>query len=291
MILNQRNKRDLSNVHKPFFEYDELNNITKYKCRVCIDRVHIKAYLTTEEIEELLAMFKYRTVNVAEGVIRYIINLVDTFGVYITLEPYNRLNASMQLHPMFTTNKSGDNSSAILKIINSSEWFIRRLDIAFDFTTPFTSSATLKRHGNQLQKNYPTGRNIGSTKNSHAKINVCHYDRSKKTKTLQTDFINRFEARIQFEMKERVTFATLDHMEVARRLQKELFIPHLYFSSLNRNEKRLVKMAGKENKEDYFKKSLTKKQYETLRKKFKQSRVCLEDSYLDARNYIYDFLL
>lgn len=285
-----RNKRYISNNHKLFFSYDDENNIIEWKYRICIDTVNLKAYLKQKELAEILESFNYRTEHITDEIKRYHINLIVPFGVYIILEPHNKLNATIQLKSKFTNNRIG-NSSIVLDILNRHQWFIRRIDYAIDYVTPYRLSMAFKRNGNQRKKNYETGENIGSSANPKAKVLVSHYDRYENNSKLETEFINRFEVKIMFQIKERVTFINLDHSVIARRLKEELFIPHIFFNNLSKKEKYLLKQAKKEDNENYLKETLTQPEYSKLRSNFKMYRDEIEDYYLNNSHLVYDFLL
>lgn len=282
-------KSNINFNHRSFFTYDDSNKVESFNHKICIDKAELKAYLKESDIDDLLNSFAHERVTLAENIYLYKINLSKEFGVFIELKPYNKLNAKIYLHSKFTTSRN--NSPIILDILNRYKWFIRRLDIAIDYNVPYKFSALLKRHGNQLQSNYETGISVGNSGNPHAKALESHYDRLQKYKDLETDFINRFEVKLQFEMKERVIFANLNHSAIAIQLKKELFIPHVHYSNLSVDERKLIKIASRKGNHDYLKQALTTKQYQQLRERFKASRDEIEDYYLNNSHVIYDFLL
>ena len=285
-----KNKRYISNNHKLFFFYDDENNIIEWKYRICIDTVNLKAYLKQKELEEFLESFNYRTEHITDEIKRYHINLIVPFGVYIVLEPHNKLNATIQLKSKFTNNRIG-NSIIILDILNRHQWFIRRIDYAIDYVTPYRLSMAFRRNGNQRKKNYETGENIGSSANPKAKALISHYDRHENNSTLKTEYINRFEVKVMFQIKERVTFVNLDHSVIARRLKEELFIPHIFFNNLSKKEK--DNNLKRQDMIDYhhLKETLTQSEYSKLRSNFKMYRDEIENYYLNNSHLVYDFLL
>lgn len=295
----------IPNKHKAYFEVDDNNIITSYKRQICIDRAELKARLSIDEINDLLTEFKpYKKEEVQSNgftIIWYVIDLKEHFGVYIKLQPYNKgINAVIHLHSKFTNNLNG-NSSIILNVLNNPKWFITRLDIATDYTTPFNNSAFLRRNGNQKQENYDTSSWAGSTANPNKTAVNSHYDRKAKDRFIESNFTNRFEVKMYFKEKDNMTFAKLNHKLIIQRLQKEMFIPCLTYSHFynkkvktNRGQKEyidLIKHAKKVKNENYLKLHLSDNTYQTFRNHFKSCRDDIEQLYMDKSHLIYDFLL
>lgn len=293
------------NRHKSYFEVDENNLITSYKRITRIDKAILKARLTAEELEEITHSFSYRVEKQTQGndFVRtnFIVDLTEQFGVYIKLQPYsNSVNAEIQLHSKFTNNLEG-NSSIILDILNNPKWFIIRLDIATDYTTPYNTSAYLRRHGNQTQTNFDTSSWSGSMGNPNKKACDSHYDRLAEDETLETNFINRFEVKLFFKEADNMTLGDLNHNLIVQRLQKELFIPCLTYSyfhekkvKTNRGNKAyidLIRQVKEADSENSIKLLLTKSQWTTFRKHFKTCRDDIEQAYLETSHVMYDFLL
>lgn len=99
-----------------------------------------------------------------------------------------------------------------------------------------------------------------------------------------------------------MTFANLNHSEIAKRLRAELFIPCLTYSNFhnkkvktNRGEKdyvALIKLSKEVDNENYVKLLLDSQgRYQTFRNNFKAWRDEIEDWYLENSHIIYDFLL
>ncbi|MEX3745965.1 hypothetical protein [Lysinibacillus xylanilyticus] len=295
----------IPNRHKPYFEVDADNKITSYKRSVGIDKVILKARLITEEIEDVTSMFSYHIEHESQSngftKISYIMDLREQFGVYIKLQPFiTGVNAELQLHSKFTTNLIG-NSSIILDILNNLKWFIVRLDVATDYTTPFSTSAYLRRNGNQSQTNFETSSWSGSMGNRNKTACDSHYDRKAEDESLEGNFTNRFEVKLFFKEADNMTFANLNHALIVQRLQKEMFIPCLTYSyfhdkqvKTNRGDKiyiDLIRQAKEADNENSIKLLLTKSQWTTFRKHFKFCRDDIEQAYLDCSHIMYDFLL
>lgn len=304
-------EKDISSVpnkHKPYFEVDENNKITSYKREIRIDTAFLKARLTSDEYDNLLdhlegslTPYPMNEVKASGYVVHSLVfDLTEVFGVYIKLMPYEQINAEIQLHAKFTNNLQG-NSSYILDILNTPKWFITRMDIATDYTTPFNTSAYLRRNGNQKQVNFDTSSWAGSTSNPHKKAVDSHYDRAKKDESNDSSFTNRFEVKLFFKESDNMTFANLNHALIVERLSKEMFIPCLTYSNFrdkqvntNRGEKDfidLIKRSKEADKENYIKLHLSDSQWKTFRNHFKACRDDIEKLYIDKRNEIYDFLL
>jgi len=300
--------KDISSVpnkHKPYFEVDANNTITSYKRQICIDRVELKAMLSSDEIEDLLAGFNYHVEQKVQPngftIIRNIIDLREYYGVYIKIQPYNKgVNAEIQLHSKFTNNLQG-NSSVIIDILKNPKWFITRLDIATDYTTPFNNSAYLRRNGNQKQKNFSTSSWSGSTANPNKTAVNSHYDRKVEDKSLDSNSTNRFEVKMYFKERDNMTFANLNHALIIERLKAELFIPCLKYSNFhekkvktNKGQKDfidLIKLSKGADNENYVRLLLTNSQWQTYRSHFKACRDEIENLYVGEKNMIYDFLL
>lgn len=303
-MIGKHNKV-IPNKHKTYFEVDDNNIVTSYKRQICIDRAELKGRLSKDEINDLLDKFKsYKKQEVQSNgyiIIWYVIDLREKFGVYIKLRPYKKgVNAELQLHSKFTNNLKG-NSSIILTVLNNPKWFITRMDIAIDYTTPFTNSAFLRRNGNQKQENYDTSSWAGSTANPNKTAVTSHYDRAKKDGAIEGNFNNRFEVKLFFKEKDNLTFSNLNHRTIMERLQAEMFIPCLTYSNLhekevktNRGQKQLIDLIrrSKEAKnENYVKLHLSKGSYQTFRNHFKACRDDIEQLYVENSHKIYDFLL
>lgn len=304
-VIGKHNKV-IPNKHKTYFEVDDNNKVTSYKRQICIDRAELKGRLSKDEINDLLDKFKsYKKEEVQSNgyiIIWYVIDLREKFGVYIKLRPYKKsVNAQIQLHSKFTNNLNG-NTSIILNVLNNHKWFITRLDIAIDYTTPFTNSAFLKRNGNQKQENYATSSWAGSTANPNKTAVTSHYDRKAKDKEIESKFINRFEVKLFFNEVDNMTFCNLNHRLIMQRLQKEMFIPCLTYSNFdekkvktNREQKKgyieLIKRAKEADNENYLKLHVSPSTYQTFRNHFKACRDDLEWIYIENSHLIFDFLL
>ncbi|MFC9539052.1 hypothetical protein ACFTQ7_04120 [Lysinibacillus sp. NPDC056959] len=300
--------KDISNIpnrHKPYFVVDTDNKITSYKRSVCIDKVILKARLTVEEIEDLTSMFSYYIEHEPQSngftKISYIMDLRERFGVYIKLQPFiTGVNAEIQLHSRFTTNLIG-NSPIILDILNNPKWFIVRLDVATDYTTPFNTSAYLRRNGNQKQTNYDTSSWAGSTGNPNKTACDSHYDRKVEDELINSNFTNRFEVKLFFKEANNMKLYDLNHNLIVQRLQKEMFIPCLTYSyfydkqvKTNRGQKEyidLIRQAKEADNENSIKLLLTTSQWTTFRKHFKECRDDIEQAYIESSHLIYDFLV
>ncbi|REB10032.1 hypothetical protein DVB69_04290 [Sporosarcina sp. BI001-red] len=296
----------ISNRHKPYFEVDENNAITSYKRSICIDRVELKVRLAEEDIEEFTSMFRYHIEHDLKpngyNLITYVMDLSEQFGVYIKIQPFikSKVNAVIQLQSKFTNNLQG-NSPYILDLLNRHKWFITRLDVAFDYKTPFNTSAYLRRHGGQKQKNYDTSSWAGSMRNYKRTANDSHYDRKAENESLDSRYTNRFEVKLNFLESDNMTFSNLNHSLIANRLRAEMFIPCLKYSyfyerkvKTNRGQKGfidLIKRSKKVENENYVKLLLSDSQWKTFRKHFKACRDDIEDWYLQNSHVIYDFLL
>ncbi|QNK86404.1 hypothetical protein H7992_14165 [Sporosarcina sp. resist] len=296
----------IPNRHKPYFEIDENNEITSYKREICIDRVELKARLTEDDIEELTSMFRYHIEHDVKpngyDLITYVMDLSEQFGVYIRIQPFiqSKVNAKIQLQSKFTNNLQG-NSPHMLDLLNRHKWFITRLDVAFDYTTPFNTSAYLRRHGGQKQTNFDTSSWAGSMGNYKRTANDSHYDRKAENELLDSPFINRFEVKFNFLESDNMTFSNLNHTLIANRLLAELFIPCLTYSyfheqkvKTNRGQKEfidLIKRSKEADNENYVKLLLSDSQWRTYRSHFKACRDDIEDWYLHNSHVIYDFLL
>lgn len=295
----------IPNRHKPYFAFDSDNKIIGYKRSIGIDKVILKARLTAEEIEGLTSMFSYHIERESQPngftKISHIMDLREHFGVYIKLMPFeDGVNTEIQLHSKFTTNLIG-NSPIILDILNNPKWFIVRLDVATDYVTPFNTSAYLKRNGNQKQMNFETSSWSGSTGNRNKTACESHYDRKVEDETLEDNFINRFEVKLFFKEVDNMKLYDLNHNLIVQRLQKEMFIPCLTYSYLNdkqvktsRGDKAyidLINQAKKPHNENAIRALLTKSQWSTFRKHFKESRDDIEQAYLENSHIMYDFLL
>ena len=293
----------IPNRHKPYFEVDTDNRITSYKRSVGIDKVILKARLTTEEIEDLTSIFCYHIEHESQSngftKISYIMDLREQFGVYIKLQPFiTGVNAEIQLHSKFTTNLIG-NSPIILDILNNPKWFIVRLDIATDYTTPFSTSAYLRRNGNQSQTNFETSSWSGSMGNRNKTACDSHYDRKAEDELIDTNFTNRFEVKLFFKEADNMKLYDLNHNLIVQRLQKEMFIPWLTYSYFNdkqvktdRGDKAyidLIRRAKEVDNENSIKLLLTKSQWTTFRKHFKACRDDIEQAYIENSHLIYDF--
>ncbi|MGE7927588.1 hypothetical protein [Lysinibacillus xylanilyticus] len=228
-------------------------------------------------------------------------DLREQFGVYIKLQPFiTGVNAEIQLHSKFTTNLIG-NSPIILDILNNPKWFIVRLDVATDYTTPFNTSAYLRRNGNQKQTNYDTSSWAGSTGNPNKTACDSHYDRKVEDELIESNFTNRFEVKLFFKEADNMTLSNLNHSTLVQRLQKEMFIPCLTYSyfnykqvKTNRGDKAyiyLINQAKKAQNENAIRLLLTKSQWTTFRKHFKACRDDIEQAYLESSHIMYDFLL
>jgi hypothetical protein len=300
--------KKIPNRHKPYFETDRNGIVTSYRRNICIDRVELKARLSQEDFKGLLdhlgGTFEphSKTEKKKSGYLLHclVFDLRKIFGVYIKLMPYEKLNAEIQLHSKFTNNLQG-NSPYILDLLNRHRWFVTRLDVAMDYTTPFKNSACLKRHGNQTQTNFETSSWIGSTANPNKTAVNSHYDRKAEDASLVSSFTNRFEVKMFFKEENNMTFASLDHRVIVNRLQAETFIPCLTYSNFhkqkvktNKGEKdyiNLIKRSKKEKNDNYVRLLLTETQRKTFRSHFKACRDDIEDLYLHNSHEIYDFLL
>jgi len=298
----------IPNRHKPYFEVDDDNKVTSYRREICIDRVELRARLSQEEFDGLLDHLEgtFESHSMVEkkksGYILHclVFDLSREFGIYIKLMPHEKINAEIQLQSKFTNNLQG-NSPYILDLLNHHGWFITRLDVATDYTTPFKNSACLKRHGNQTQKNFETSSWIGSTANSKKKAVNSSYDRKVKDASLVSSFTNRFEVKMFFKEEDAMTFANLNHRIIANRLLAELFIPCLTYSyfherkvKTNRGQREyidLIKGSKQSKNDNYVKLLLTEAQWKTFRSHFKACRDDIEDLYLHNSHEIYDFLL
>ncbi|KGA81110.1 hypothetical protein KQ41_20090 [Lysinibacillus fusiformis] len=295
----------VSNRHKPYFEADSDNKIIGYKRSIGIDKVILKARLTSDEIDDLTSQFNYHIVHESQsnGFTKtfYIIDLIEQFGVYIKLRLVeSSVNAEIQLHSKFTNNLQG-NSPIILDILNNHKWFIVRLDVATDYVTPFNTSAYLRRNGNQSQTNFDTSSWSGSMGNSNKTACDSHYDRKAKDETLDTNFTNRFEVKLFFKEKDNMKFSNLNHRIIMERLHKEMFIPCLTYSYFHertvetyRGSKEyieLIRKAKGADNENSIKLLLTDAQWTTFRKHFKACRDDIEWAYIESSHIIYDFLL
>lgn len=293
------------NKHKAYFEVDENNIITSYKRKVCIDRAELKARLTGDEIDNLTSMFRYHIQEDKQDndfvIVNYIMDLREQFGVYIKLQPYNKgTNAKIQLHSMFTNNLSG-NSPHILNILNNPKWFITRLDIAFDYTTPFNNSFYVT-NGNKKKRNFDTSSWAGSMTNHDRKANESHYDRKAEDNSIDSKFINRFEVKLNFKEADNMTFANLNHKIIVNRLMAEMFIPCLTYTNFHEKAVKtitgqsfytdLIKQSKKQKHENHIRFMLgTQSRYTTFRENVKACRDDIEQFYLDNSHVIYDFLL
>lgn len=294
------------NRHKPYFERNENNIIKSYKRKVCIDRVELKARLPEDAIEELTSMFRFRIEHDVKpngyDLITYVIDLSKQFGVYIKIYPFikSKVNVKIQLQSEFTNNLQGNNAHMI-DILNRHKWFITRLDVAFDYTTPFNTSAYLRRHGGQKQQNYDTSSWAGSMSNYRRTATDSHYDRKAKNESLDSCFANRFEVKLNFLESDNMNLSDLNHSLIAKRLLAEMFIPCLTYSyfheqkvKTNRGQRGfidLIKRSKEVDNENYIRLHLTDSQWRTYRSHFKACRDDIEQLYMDKRNVIYDFLL
>ena len=290
--------------HKSYFEVDSNKIITSYKRITRIDKAILKARLTADELNEITNSFNYRIEKQIQDndfeKTYFIIDLTAQFGVYIKLQPYsNSVNTEIQLHSKFTNNLNGNNS-IILDILNNPKWFIIRLDIATDYVTPYSTSAYLKRHGNQKQENYDTSSWAGAMGNSKKTACDSHYDRMAEDSKLETKFTNRFEVKLFFKESDNMTFGNLNHRLITERLKKEMFIPCLTYSIFHENKFRnkkgksyldLIKKAKETGNENVIRFALTKSQWNTFRNHFKACRDDIEQAYIEASYYLYDFLL
>lgn len=293
------------NRHKAYFEADGNGIITSYRRSVGIDKVILKARLTVDEIEGLQSYLSYyiEHESLPNGYtkIYHIMDLREHFGVYIKLQPYEKgVNAEIQLHSKFTNNLVG-NSSTMLDILSNPKWFIVRLDVATDYLTPYNNSAYLKRHGNQSQTNFDTSSWAGSMGNRNKTACDSHYDRLAEDKSLETSFTNRFEVKLFFKESDSMKLYKINHSLIVQRLQKEMFIPCLTYSYFNGKSVKtsigdkayieLINEAKKAQNEKAVRALLTKSQWTTFRKHFKACRDDIEQAYLDASYFIYDFLI
>lgn len=300
-----KSSKEVSSKHKAYFKVDGNNIIISYKRQICIDRAELKARLSSNEINDLLENFKYYIEKKMQSsgfeITWFVIDLRKQFGVYIKLQPYKKgVTAEIQLHSKFTNNLNG-NSSIILDLLNNPKWFITRIDIATDYTTPFNNSAFLRRNGNQKQENYNTSSWAGSTANPNKTAVNSHYDRKVKDKAVESKFINRFEVKLFFKEEDHMTFVNLNHRLIMQRLQKEMFIPCLTYSNFYEKKVKtkqgqkeyidLIKRAKEANNENYLKLHLSKSTYQTFRDHFKACRDDLEWVYIEHSHIIYDFLL
>lgn len=291
------------NRHKSYFEVDSNNVITSYKRITRIDKAILKARLTAEELDEITNSFSYRIEKQTQGndFVRtnLVIDLTASFGVYIKLQPYSKsVNAEIQLHSKFTNNLAG-NSSIILDILNNPKWFIIRLDVATDYVTPYNTSSYLLTHGNKRQENFETSSWSGSTANPNKKACESHYDRAVENETLDTAFTNRFEVKLFFKESDKMTFRNIDSI-IVHRLQQEMFIPCLSYSVFHENKFRskkgqsyldLIKQAKATDNENAIRFALSDSQWKTFKKHFKACRDDIEQAYIEASHFVYDFLL
>lgn len=293
------------NKHKAYFEVDDNDIITSYKRQICIDRAELKARLSSDEIDNLIAEFNYYIEKDIQPngftITRFVIDLRAEFGVYIKLQPYNKgINSEIQLHSKFTNNLNG-NSSIILDVLNNPKWFITRLDIATDYTTPFKNSFYVT-NGNKKKQNYDTSSWAGSMANHDRKANESHYDRKVKDNSIDSKFINRFEVKLNFKESDNMTFANLNQKIIVNRLLAEMFIPCLTYTNFNEKMVKtikgqslytdLIKQSKKQEHENYIRFMLdTQSRYTTFRNNVKACRDDLEQFYMENSHVIYDFLL
>ena len=300
----------VANKHRPYFTINESDIITSYNRKVCVDRMELKAKLDKGELSTLLVqlMEQYSMKEVVKklknGFIRtlYQFDLSKSEGVFIEIIPFEKINLKIQLQSKFTNNHNGNNSK-ILAILNNYPLFITRLDIATDYTTPFNNSAVLKRHGNQVQKNFDTACWIGSTGNRNKTAINSHYDRSKKVESFGlSKHINRFEVKMYFKESDNMSLSNINHRLITERMQKEMFIPCLQYSYFHERTVStvkgtqsyidLIKKAKAIDNENFVRLMLDKQSaWNTYRKHFKACRDDIEQAYIENSHLIYDFLL
>lgn len=305
-----KNISKVPNKHKAYFTKDKNEVITSYNRSVCVDRVELKAKLTKSNLNILLTdltdkyVSKEVVTKLPNGFVRtvYQFDLSKPYGVFIEVIPYEKTNLKIQLQSKFTNNYRGNNPD-MLALLNAYPLFITRLDIATDYTTPFSNSAVLKRHGNQAQKNFDTYSWIGRSGNRNKTAINSHYDRSKKVEGFgASKHINRFEVKMYFKESDNMTLSNINHGLITNRMQKEMFIPCLTYSYFHertvettagtQSHTDLIKQAKAVDNENYVRMMLNNQStWNTHRKHFKACRDDIEQAYIENSHIIYDFLL
>ncbi|WP_217581571.1 hypothetical protein [Lysinibacillus sp. GbtcB16] len=97
-----------------------------------------------------------------------------------------------------------------------SNYFIRRVDIAFDYLMPYSKSIFMNTNLNQKREVFESTYSIGSSKNSKRKELSSHYDRSFKVR--DTVYSNRAEVEYFFNKDDSMQFYEFHHSEINKRL-------------------------------------------------------------------------
>lgn len=294
-------KEEIPKHQRKYFEFADFGckELIGYKHILNLDTIHIKILLDKEMIANLLANYEYKNLSYNIKIpYRYSIQSSDK-SVYMRLcktVPGNTFNCEIQLQKGVVNGKF-DNFNTLAKEIvvllnNNQNYWISRIDLAFDYLLPHKWSFSLKRHGNQLRKAFDEYYYFnGSTNNKNKPTVHSHYNRNSK-EVERVIYANRFEVKTFYQRKDKMRFDNINHNLIVSKLKKEIFVVHIeHVPGLTLEEKKLIlqsKQVGTENSLQVF---LTQQEYKKLRKKIVKCREPLEQIYLENSHLIYDFLL
>lgn len=258
--------------------------------QVSIDTMNLKAKLSHQEIDWIFNYLYYGYYSDDE----YEYNLhIKELGFSLSINPKNPFlhtyfNARIILQAKFF--KAEYMPYSILEIINTLNWRIRRLDIAFDFKGDKSNTLLYKWHGNQTETHYSTTDYIGNPKNPKKKLSLASYDRNEKEKArgnnITHDYPIRLETRFYFPLKDNQTIHKLDHTYILQRLQQRvLFIRDLSALDINKWTFNRLKELQEENKTiKKYKKNVQKQ----LKKLIKDNRTEIEMIYLYEKDRLFE---
>lgn len=270
-----------------------------YRHLISIDTIHIKIKLKKSEITRLLNVYEFQHLSYKQNEIYQYAIKSDDKSIYIKLcktVPGSTFNSEIQLQRGFTTRNGKVNQSLtadVLALLNENQnYWISRIDFAFDYLIPFKRSFSIKRHGNQKRQAIGEGYYFnGSTKNKKKPAVHSHYNRNNKEKE-KVLYSNRFEVKLFFEKSKGMRFNNINHSLIVNELRKEIFVADIgHVQGLTAKEKDLILKSKREGTENCLQMELSKKEYTQFRKKIKVCREPLEQTYLDNSHLIYDFLL
>lgn len=262
--------------------------INEIDAQLNIDTILLRATLSHEEIEWISNYFDWSCFYPSDD---YKYNLhLKQLGFTLSLIPtnYRNFNARIILQTKFF--KLEYMPYSILDIINTLDWKIRRLDIAFDFKGDKSNTLLFRSHGNQKEVHYESTDYIGNPKNPKKKLSLASYDRNEKEKArcnnITHEYPTRLETRFFFKLKENQTIHTLNQIYILQQLQKKvLFIHDLSALSINKWTFNRLKDLQEENENiKKYKKNVQKQ----LRKLIKDNRTQVEMIYLYQKERLFE---
>lgn len=269
--------------------------LSTYIPRVSIDTLHLSARLSDEQKQYIYNRFTFNK-NRTDWHWHYSQNETKSLGFTIHALPTNTYTYKHYDHTIQLQNQLIDGAYipySVNEILQNIDWNIKRIDLAFDFSTDIEKSFIMKHHGNvQFDNNDKWNTTYLGKLKSRSPSKVAHYDRNIKERERETniehEYNNRFEVRIFPKSNEKtMKLHNLSDNFIIKHLSKYIFIPDVESLPLSRwDKKRLYKIH-----QDYtYLKTLDKSKQKDLKSVVKAHRMPLEQFYINNKGELFSFL-